>query len=144
MATATLPPQAYTKETLTKAFAWLQEQTEEVKDLATSPEVLVGLYHRAKRRTDFPNIDAQGFKKELQSLNTELKPKPQKTTEAPTPAKEPQTTAKEQQASNNRLSLDEKTQNCLNEVQKEMNLSSPEEALRLLVATGYKQIKPIL
>ena len=135
MATATLPPQAYTKETLTKAFAWLQNQSDEIKDLATSPEVLVGLYHKAKRRTDFPHIDTQGFKKELQSLNSELKPS-QKPTQVSTPAKETQATSD--------LSLDEKTKGYLTEVQKEMNLSSPEEALRLLVATGYKQIKPIL
>jgi hypothetical protein len=47
-----LPPQAYTKETLVKAYAWLQTQSEHIKELATTPDVLVSLYLKAKLQGD--------------------------------------------------------------------------------------------
>ncbi len=52
-----IAPQAYTKETLAKAFDWLQHQPANVKQVATSPDVLVGLYLKAQRQ-GFTNIDA--------------------------------------------------------------------------------------
>lgn len=65
-----LPPQAYTKETLVKAYAWLQAQNENIKELATTPDVLVSLYLRAKIQGDAslerPSI--QNFKNELKNL----------------------------------------------------------------------------
>lgn len=65
-----LPPQAYTKETLVKAYAWLQSQNENIKELATTPDVLVSLFLRAKLQGDAslerPSI--QNFKKELKNL----------------------------------------------------------------------------
>ncbi len=39
-----LPPQAYTKETLVKAFQWLEEQSSEVKNLVKTPDDLVRAY----------------------------------------------------------------------------------------------------
>jgi hypothetical protein len=44
-----LPPQAYTKETLLKAYNWLQSQTEQVKELATTPDQLVSLFLKTNR-----------------------------------------------------------------------------------------------
>lgn len=44
-----LPPQAYTRETLTQAFAWLQTQPESIRKVATTPESLVSLYNRNQR-----------------------------------------------------------------------------------------------
>ncbi len=65
-----LPPQAYTKETLGKAFAWLQTQSENIKEMATSSDVLVSLYLKAKLNgngaLERPSI--QNFKSELKSL----------------------------------------------------------------------------
>jgi hypothetical protein len=65
-----LPPQAYTKETLQKAYTWLLTQTPSVKEMATSQEMLVSLYLRAQRNGDAaletPSI--QSFKQELKSL----------------------------------------------------------------------------
>lgn len=65
-----LPPQAYTKETLGKAFAWLQTQSESIKEMATSSDVLVSLYLKAKLNgngaLERPSI--QNFKSELKSL----------------------------------------------------------------------------
>ena len=42
-----LPPQAYTKEVLAQAFAWLQTQDEKVKHMAQSSDALVALYSTA-------------------------------------------------------------------------------------------------
>ena len=43
-----LPPQAYTKDTLVQAYAWLQSQSEQIKEMATSPDTLVSLFVKAK------------------------------------------------------------------------------------------------
>lgn len=65
-----LPPQAYTKETLQKAYAWLLNQSASVKDLATTQDMLISLYLKAQRNgeasLDTPSI--QNFKQELKNL----------------------------------------------------------------------------
>ncbi|MFN8791840.1 MAG: hypothetical protein ACK5Y2_10345 [Bdellovibrionales bacterium] len=85
-----LPPQAYTKETLLKAYNWLQDQTDQVREMASTPDHLVSLYLKATRHgaesAERPSL--QNFKSELKSLagmmgDLEKKPK------APTPAQAP-------------------------------------------------------
>ncbi len=65
-----LPPQAYTKDTLVDAYAWLQSQNESIKEIATTPDILVSLYMKAKMQgmeaLERPSI--QNFKSELKSL----------------------------------------------------------------------------
>jgi hypothetical protein len=65
-----LPPQAYTKETLLKAYQWLMGQNSSLKEIATTPDILVSLYLKATRDGDSalerPSI--QNFKNELKSL----------------------------------------------------------------------------
>ena len=65
-----LPPQAYTRETLQKAYAWLLNQSASVKDMATTQDILVSMYLKAQRNGDAaletPSI--QNFKQELKSL----------------------------------------------------------------------------
>lgn len=65
-----LPPQAYTKDTLLKAYQWLTCQSSSIKEMATSPDILVSLYLKATRDGDSalerPSI--QNFKNELKSL----------------------------------------------------------------------------
>lgn len=83
-----LPPQAYTKETLLKAYNWLQTQSDQVKELATTPDQLVSLFLKSTRlgqdslqrytngataqinsaneQTDRPSL--QNFKSELKNL----------------------------------------------------------------------------
>ncbi len=65
-----LPPQAYTKETLVQAYAWLQGQNEHIKELATTPDVLVSLYLKAKLQGDgaLERPSIQNFKNELKNL----------------------------------------------------------------------------
>ncbi|MFN7729588.1 MAG: hypothetical protein ACK5P7_10570 [Bdellovibrio sp.] len=65
-----LPPQAYTKETLVKAYQWLQHQNGNIKEIASNPDILVSLFLKAKLQGDSalerPSI--QNFKKELKNL----------------------------------------------------------------------------
>lgn len=65
-----LPPQAYTRETLQKAYTWLLNQSASVKDMATSQDILVSMYLKAQRSGDAaletPSI--QNFKQELKNL----------------------------------------------------------------------------
>ena len=65
-----LPPQAYTKEILLKAYQWLMSQNSSIKEIATTPDILVSLYLKATRDGDSalerPSI--QNFKNELKSL----------------------------------------------------------------------------
>lgn len=70
MAMNPLPPQAYTKETMLKAYQWLIGQNSSIKEMATTPDILVSLYLKATRdgsgALDRPSI--QNFKNELRSL----------------------------------------------------------------------------
>ncbi len=65
-----LPPQAYTKETMLKAYAWVMNQPASIKELATTPDILVSLYLKAQRdgldSLERPSI--QNFRDELKSL----------------------------------------------------------------------------
>lgn len=65
-----IPPQAYTKDSLLKAYAWLQNQDPSLKEMATTPDILVSLYLKATRdgdaALDRPSI--QNFKHELKQL----------------------------------------------------------------------------
>ncbi len=65
-----LPPQAFTRDTLQKAYQWLLTQNASIKEMATSQDVLVSLYLKAQRdgaaALETPTI--QNFKQELKSL----------------------------------------------------------------------------
>lgn len=64
------PPQAYTRETMVKAYQWLQSQNANIRELANTPDLLVSLYLKAQLQgnecLDRPSI--QNFKSELKSL----------------------------------------------------------------------------
>lgn len=70
MAMNPIPPQAYTKDSLLKAYSWLQNQDSSIKEMATTPDILVSLYLKATRDGDAvldrPSI--QNFKHELKQL----------------------------------------------------------------------------
>lgn len=65
-----LPPQAFTKETVVQAYHWLRSQPPEIRELATSPEILVGLFQKAKLNgeSSFEAPSFQMFRKELKHL----------------------------------------------------------------------------
>jgi hypothetical protein len=70
-----LPPQAYTRETLTSAFNWLQSQPDSVRKAAATPDALVSIYLRAQRygnthavEVDQPVPRSQSFISDLKNL----------------------------------------------------------------------------
>jgi hypothetical protein len=161
-----LPPQAYTKETLQKAYTWLLTQSPSVKEMASSQDMLVSLYLKAQRNGDAsletPSI--QNFKQELKSLANLIgdlqtpaaqtlqapaaNTQPSYTTSLPTyPTSNSQTQPQARMPQNFAPSappingLDEQSIAAINEVKATLNLSSDVEALRALISLGYKQFK---
>ena len=73
MSTTLVPPQAYTKADLAKAYEWLQKQPDSIQDLATSAETLMGLYRKAllygaSSISPKPSASTNEFKSELKQL----------------------------------------------------------------------------
>ncbi len=165
-----LPPQAYTKETLLKAYNWLQNQSDQVKELATTPDQLVSLYLKSTRlgqdslqrytsmtpnqtttaqTEDRPSL--QSFKSELKNLagmmdGLEKPPvvqqQPIQQTQAAAPVTNTYVSAPAPRT-NTALQYDEMTQNLIQEVKNELNLSSDVEALRMLVKIGYQKVRSL-
>lgn len=195
-----LPPQAYTRETLTTAFAWLQTQPESVRRSATTPESLVSLYTRNQRfgpenknvstapisplagdddlselsLTEAP-ISAQNFKTDLKTLAEGLKqfddPRGSRATthqvnnSVPHPSShyvgqqvnQPTPQPVQQQlrappasfpasatATAGFAGLNSATQAQIQEVRSNLNLSSDLEAINMMVAIAYKNLKSLL
>lgn len=157
-----LPPQAYTKDTLTKAYMWLLHQNANIKELATTPDILVSLFLKAQRNgdesLDTPSI--QNFKNELKSLAsmmgelgpTVAEPAPvvrsfhaqAEAAPKPKPQAPPQAQAAPsatQNVSGSLSQLDTKSQFMVNELREQLNLSSDIEVLRLLISLGYNKAK---
>lgn len=167
-----LPPQAYTKETLLKAYHWVQSQAPSIREMAITPDILVSLYLKASRDGDHslerPSI--QNFKSELKSLaglmgeleTPSVKPAfvsnpvpPVAQVSPPTPAptapaspsqtlissmKEPLTAG----VATAFPTLDARSVEALQETKKLFNLSSDEEALRMLIQIGFSKAKSLL
>lgn len=179
-----LPPQAYTKETLVKAYEWLTHQNPQIKDMAINTDILISMYRKAQMHGDdfLERPSIQNFKNELKNLagmmgeftepQTASKPTVAATTTnsvgassnvvptqnggavpfqtTSTQATMTQTTAQAaptqspQTKNTLNLNLDAKTLEMIREVKNEFNLSHENEAIRLLISTGYKKIKTIL
>ncbi len=182
------PPQAYTKETLLKAYNWLQNQSDAVREVATTPDQLVSLYLKSSRggvtQESLERPSVQSFKSELKSLagmmgdlekkNAPTEPTyyqhpqppqqqnytppqptytpPQQNYSAPqtqNPFSTQQAHAAPPQATQPTVvvqatkSLDEMTQSLIREVKTELNLSSDQEALRMLVKIGYQKVQSL-
>jgi hypothetical protein len=149
------PPQAYTKETLLKAYNWLQSQSDAVREMATTPDQLVSLYLKNSRGSSLEHLDrpsVQSFKTELKNLagmmgDLEKKqepvyvpPTPQ--VSAPIAAPQPPPAAPVQARSTN-AQMDDLTQSLIREVKSELNLSTDQEALRMLVKIGYQKVRSL-
>lgn len=159
-----LPPQAYTKETLSKAFDWLQYQPDPVKQVATSPDALVGLFLKAQRQgIDNIDVDApvsskkflsdlKNLKKDIAqfeepessslvsptSINAQLQNAVQTQVTQTTTVSETKSMSVNMNTAS--LSLDPQSLQAIRLVQERFNLSSPQEALRMIIAVGTKQI----
>lgn len=147
-----LPPQAYTKETLHKAYQWLLHQSASIKEMAANQDILVSLYLKAQRNgeasLEAPSI--QNFKQELKSLAHMMGDFQSPTAPAATAAATPVSVAvasaipNHPSASNAILSqLDSASISAINDVKASLNLSSDLEAIRALIALGNKQFKKI-
>lgn len=144
------PPQAYTKETLLKAYNWLQDQSEAVRDVATTPDQLVSLYLKAIRGASPESLERpslQSFKSELKNLagmmgGLEKKQEVEAPVAAqPAPVAAPQATPVAPAPT--KTTLDDLTQSLIREVKSELNLSTDQEALRMLVKIGYQKVKSL-
>lgn len=94
MANNHIPPQAYTREDVAKAYVWVQSQPEYVKNMATSRDALVALYLQARRNgvaslENLAPVSSKDFQTQLQSLASELNQfeKTKETLTATTPLK---------------------------------------------------------
>jgi len=157
-----LPPQAYTKDTLTKAYMWLVHQSDSIKELATTPDILVSLFLKAQRNgdeaLDTPSI--LNFKKELKSLAGMMGELDNSMPAGATYASAPQMPqqqapqvvvqqAKQVNIQNNHMSIDitsqmdAKSRAIIAEVREQLNLSCDLEVIRLLVSLGYHKAKTL-
>ncbi|WP_374075506.1 hypothetical protein [Bdellovibrio bacteriovorus] len=169
-----LPPQAYTKDTLLKAYQWLMVQNSSIKEMATTPDILVSLYLKATRDGDSvlerPSI--QNFKNELRSLAGIMGELDRPQTVAasippvatvvqqavpvtavvapPPPPTQTQVSYTEKTVTATTRNpevfelLDPCSQGMIREVKEEFNLSSDLEALRMLIKIGYSRSKGLL
>ena len=157
-----LPPQAYTKDTLVKAYSWLQTQSESIKELATNPEILVSLYLKARLNgeSSLERPSIQNFKNELKNLagmmgefdssemhSVTAQPAPQQSTmtvttsvSTPAPNANPPQPAAQQQMQQRAPEWDTRSYAMVREVKENFNLSTDQEALRLLISVGYKKL----
>lgn len=152
MAMNPLPPQAYTRETLQKAYSWLLNQSPSIKEMASTQEMLVSLYLKAQRNgeasLEAPSI--QNFKQELKSLANmmgDFAPTPAAPA-APQQGVATSTVAKTMPLANTQMpsafnELDNVSLTAIQEVKNVLNLSSDTEALRALIALGHKQFRKI-
>lgn len=170
MANNYLPPQAFTKEDLAKAYVWVQSQPDYVKNMATSKETLVALYLQAKRNgiasiESIAPVSSRDFKSQLESLATELNqfekskevPAMKKTSplsfdyEPPVATPEPrydersiELKVSERRVPENNLSLDPRSQEIVNTVKNSLNLESDKDVIRMLITLGFEKVKDIL
>jgi len=172
--TTTVPPQAYTRDVLVKAFEWLNHQPEAIRDRATSADSLVSLYLQAKRKslenggepmTSAASVEA--FKADLKSLAEGLKqfevpsfapPQIQPVGSvarsatnglgprlAVEPAPHPISVAPPPPPPVTLANLlDSRSLEFIRDYQYRMNLSSESEALRALIALGYDRARDFL
>ncbi len=162
------PPQAFTREMLSQAFVWLQAQPDSVREMARNPEALIALYLKTQRSqmhnqkkmesqssnpyADAP-VSAQNFMTDLKSLAEGLKqfddPVPQNL--PPTPHHHQGSQASPQSPSQapavqapQSPQLNSNSQCMIREVKEKFNLSSDVEALNMLVAIAYKNLKSLI
>lgn len=154
-----LPPQAYTKETLLKAYSWLQNQPEHIRELATTPDILVSLYLKAHRdgdsSLDRPSI--LNFKSELKNLAGMMGEFEVQTPTIVTPPQTASAHSVSTQSSSHKTdsvqassvishhlpTLDPQSMRLIHEVKTLLNLSNDSEALRAAISAGHAQIRKL-
>ena len=148
-----LPPEAFTKETLQKAFNWLQDQPEPIRNSVHTPERLVSLFRKAQRiqNQDAP-VSSKKFIHDLKDLAGSLDqfdaPSGKKEIPSPELPNPPQaelppqfdfSEKSEESSTPVGLALDPLSQDRVDQVKKRLNLSSDQEALRALISLGFEK-----
>jgi hypothetical protein len=184
---STLPPQAYTRDILAKAYLWMQNQPDSIRKMAGTPDALVGLFLRAQRNGEaslesvapvsrdifisdlknlaneleqfegpsgFINQGGQQFVEQT-SVSKETINRTRTATQAPlithadtTPIvypsqKEippPPAVTTTIPFTNDQLNLDQRSIHIIQSVKLRMNLSSDQDALRLLLVMGEEKV----
>ncbi len=173
-----IPPQAYTRDTLEKAYEWLNHQSPAIKDQAQTADTLVSLFLRAQRygetslgnfskasvgtvqqaapasvqlfQSDLKNL-AKDFE-EFDDINTltppieakDIAPLPSPHVAPPAKSIKTRVTQSMIEFDSEATALDPKSLKAAEQIQKQFNLSSPTEAIRMLISVGYKQIQKLL
>lgn len=145
-----LPPQAYTKDTLLKAYHWLQAQTPSIREMALTPDILVSLYLKSTRDGDhaLERPSVQNFKNELKNLagmmgeldqTGPLSPSPATIlpSAAPVSTPAPQYAAAPQNSFAGGVLLDSQSQKMIQDIKELLNLGSDHEALRAAIKMGH-------
>ncbi|PIT99150.1 MAG: hypothetical protein COT74_09055 [Bdellovibrionales bacterium CG10_big_fil_rev_8_21_14_0_10_45_34] len=157
---APLPPQAYTRETLSQAFLWLQTQPEHVRKMALSPDHLVALYTRSKRYGDgleasgeIPKASTEVFRSHLKSLASELQnfsPIAPVDHEVRSQSPTPPTSFLHQPEETDRfvppptLQLDSKSSQLVELVKEGLGLTVDSEVVKMLIHLGYQKLRPLV
>ncbi|RME18144.1 MAG: hypothetical protein D6797_01005 [Bdellovibrio sp.] len=166
-----IPPQAYTRDTLAEAYEWLKNQGGPIKELAKDADSLVALYLQHKRRQNHRKslglktdpVSSQAFKEELKDLaqgfnqfeqmaspSPDLQQAASLTTTASktTVQVSSETTTTTATPASSPFSLkdlesvlDPQSLQSIRNLQKKFNLSSPIEALRALIALGHEEFQ---
>ncbi len=164
-----IPPQAYTKDTLLKAYSWLQNQPPNIKEMASTPDILVSLFLKTTRDGEgaLTRPSIQNFKNELKELAGMMGDFEAPTPPPPQQAPQPQPTKLAQpvtavtpseyippsysaplpeptlQVHTHKIELDSKSWFMIQEVKETLNLSSEMETIRVLIKIGSERIKSL-
>ena len=71
-----MPPQAYTRDTLVKAIDWISRQPTAVKERASSADLMVSFYLQSCRRSEMQieaPVSGETFREDLKHLALDLK-----------------------------------------------------------------------
>lgn len=79
MSKLNLPPQAYTKNEISQAYRWLEQQPEEIREQASNVEQLIALFrkavhfgHESALKTKKEEVSTESFRSELKELANQL------------------------------------------------------------------------
>ena len=146
------PPQAYTKETVKEAFAWLNERQSDwslyVKDIDTAVRFYLKSRSQNKLKTKQSIteelkklcVDSCEFPKETIPLDTKS-PEQERERKSSPPATEDITSS---YFSSEEFSLDSRSQNLIEKAKEKLNLTQDDEVLRLLIQIGYQSLQSLL
>jgi hypothetical protein len=155
-----VPPQAYTRDTLVKAIDWIAHQPDEMRTQATTADALVALYLQSKRRNgchshsmSYP-VSGENFTEDLKNLAKDLEqfsptvqsPPNRHASFDPAPQaqrNEPRTNSAQPQHPH-QWNVDDRSWAQARNLKERLNLSSESEALRMMIALGAERLDGLI